>query len=58
MTHRNGGHSTTTVSAAVHRDGEKGRQFMYQNNAEKSISFNKKDICDKFVVERVATKFT
>jgi len=37
---------------------EKGRQIIYQNNAEKSISFDTKDICDKFVFERVATKFT
>jgi len=49
MTH-SGGHSTTTMSAAVHRDNfysysrwmeEKGRHFIYQNNAKKIICLDK-----------------
>ena len=62
-----GGHSMTTVSAAVHRENfysysrwmeEKGRHFIYQNNAKKLSVWIKEKFCVKFVFERAATKCT
>jgi len=48
-----GGQSTSTMSAAVDRDNfysysrwmeEKGRHFIYQNNAKKIICLDKKEV--------------
>ena len=65
MTHRNSGHSMTTMSAAVHCDNfysytwwmeEKVGHIIYQNNAEKIFYLDK--FWDKCIFEHVATKCT